>query len=359
MKKSTKKQILNISFVVFMALVTFIALLSSSKELNYANLEQFFRNCNPFYILIAFLCWVGFVLFEALSLHIILKKLRYKSKAHEAIAYATSDTYYSAITPSASGGQPASAYYMIKNDIPGGVAGFSLIFNLIGYTAAILIIGFFAFVFGFNIFSQIGTFSKVLIIFGFVIQILLLLFFIACMCYHKAVLKYGKLLVVLFNKIKIIKNKEKWLTKVENIVDRYRNCYKDFKRHKKMLIPVLLCNVAQRVSQLLISVFVCMSAINCNFFDILIMQSLVMLGYNSIPLPGGLGIYEYLYLQIYCISFDKSFVIISMMVTRIISYYFSLIASGAYTMVYHMIKIKKKEIKTVSNSVEMEIELSK
>ena len=48
-----------------------------------------------------------------------------------------------------------------------------------------------------------------------------------------------------------------------------------------------------------------------------------------------------------------------MMVTRIISYYFSLIASGAYTMVYHMIKIKKKEIKTVSNSVEMEIELSK
>ena len=359
MKKNTKKQVLNISFVVFMALVTFIALLSSSKELNYANLKQFFRDCNPTYILIAFFCWAAFVFFEALSLRVILKKLRYKVKLHDSIAYATSDTYYSAITPSASGGQPASAYYMIKNDIPGGVAGFSLIFNLIGYTAAILIIGAFAFIFGFNIFSQIGTFSKVLIILGFVIQIFLLLFFIACMCYHKAVLKYGKLLVVLLNKIKIVKNKEKWLAKVENTVDKYKNCYKDFRKHKKMLIPVLLCNVAQRASQLLISVFVCMSAIKCNFFDILLMQSFVMLGYNSIPLPGGIGAYEYLYLHIYCMHFDKSFVIISMMVTRIISYYFSLIASGAYTMIYHVIKIKKKEIKETSNCVEMEIELIK
>ena len=359
MKKSTRKQILNISFVVFMALITFIVLVSSSKELNYSNLKEFFNNCNPVYILIAFLCWGGFVLFEALSLHVILKKLRCKPKTHDCIAYATSDTYYSAITPSASGGQPASAYYMVKSGIPGGVAGFSLVFNLIGYTAAILIIGLFAFIFGMNIFTKIGTFSKVLIIFGFVAQILLLLFFIGCICYHTAVLKCSKLLVIFLNKIKLVKNKEKWLIRVENIVEKYRNCYRDFRRHKKMLIPVLLCNVAQRISQLLISVFVCMSAINCNFFDVLIMQSFVMLGYNSIPLPGGVGAYEYLYLHIYCMSFDKSFAIISMMVARIISYYFNLIASGAYTMIYHMIKIKRKEIKKDSNCAEMEVELSK
>jgi len=355
MKKNTKKQILNISFVVLMAVITIVSLLSSSKELNYANLKQFFRNCNLIYIAIAFVCWLGFILFEALSLHVILKKLGYKQKINSSIIYSTSDTYYSAITPSATGGQPASAYYMIKNDVPGGVAGFSLVFNLIGYTAAILIIGLFALIFGFDVFLQTSAFVKILIVFGFVSQILLLLFFIACMCYHKVVLKYGKLLVVLLNKIKIIRNKEKWLTKVENVVEKYRSCYEDFKKHKKILIPVLLFNVAQRTSQLLISVFVCMSAVNCSFFDILIMQSFVMLGYNSIPLPGGTGAYEYLYLQIYCMSFSESFVIISMMVNRAISYYLSLILSGVYTMVYHVLNIKRKEIKENSICMEKEI----
>ena len=359
MKKSTRKQILNISFVVLMALVTIIALLGSNKELNYASLQQFFHNCNLIYIVIAFVCWGAFVLFEALSLHIILKKLGYKQKMSDSIVYSTSDTYYSAITPSATGGQPASAYYMVKNKVPGGVAGFSLIFNLIGYTAAILVIGITALVFGFDLFLEFPVFVKVLVIFGFVAQVLLLIFFISCMCYHEFVLKYGKLFVSLLNKIKIIRNKDKWLLKVENIVEKYRSCYEDFKEHKKMFIPVLLCNIAQRVSQLLISVFVCMSAVNCNFFDVLIMQSFVMLGYNSIPLPGGVGAYEYSYLQIYCMSFSESFVIISMMVTRIISYYLSLILSGAYTVVYHLLKIKRKEIKETSTYIDAEIELSK
>lgn len=362
MKKSAKKQILNISFVVLMALVTIIALLSSSKELNYANLQQFFSNCNLLYIVIAFLCWGAFVMFEALSLHIILKKLGYKQKINDSIVYSTSDTYYSAITPSATGGQPASAYYMVKNKVPGGVAGFSLIFNLIAYTTAILIIGILALIFGFNIFLEFPVFVKVLILFGIVAQVLLLIFFISCMCYHEFVLKYGKLLVSLLHKIKVVRNKEKWMVKVETTVEKYRSCYEDFKEHKRMLIPVLLCNVAQRTSQLLISVFVCMSATKCNFFDVLIMQSFVMLGYNSIPLPGGIGAYEYLYLKIYCMSFVESFAIISMMVTRVISYYFSIIATGVYTMVYHVLKIKIKEIKQEKEStanIDIEMEISK
>ena len=148
MNKDTKKQILNISFVVVMAIITIGALLGSSKELNYTNLKQFFSNCNPVYIVIAFVCWIGFVLFEAFSLHVILKKLGYKQKINSSIIYSTSDTYYSGITPSATGGQPASAYYMVRDGISGGASGFSLIFNLIGYTAAILIIGGIALIIG-------------------------------------------------------------------------------------------------------------------------------------------------------------------------------------------------------------------
>jgi len=344
MNKNVKKQIFNISFVVLMVIITIVAVLNSTKELNFTNLKQFFHNCNYLYIIIAFACWGAFVLFEALSLHIILKKLGYKPKITSSIAYSTSDIYYSAITPSATGGQPASAYYMIKDGVSGGVSGFSLIFNLTGYTAAILIIGLFAFVFGFNTFMQFSSFVKILIIFGIGAQVLLLIFFILCMRYDKGVLKFGNFIVGLLAKIKIIKNKQKWLDKVENLVNKYKDCYEEFKKHKKMLMPVLICNVAQRTSQVLISVFVCKSAIECDFFEVFIMQSFIMIGYNSLPLPGGVGAYEYLYMKIYGLSFPQSFVVISMMITRVISYYFSLIVSGIYTMIYHVSKTNRKQI---------------
>ena len=79
--------------------------------------------------------------------------------------------------------------------------------------------------------------------------------------------------------------------------------------------------------------------------DVFAMQSFVVLGYNSIPLPGGIGVYEYLYLKVYGNYFSVSFIVIAMMVTRVISYYLSMILCGIYTMVYHLIgtRVKKTE----------------
>ena len=343
MKKNTKKQLFNISIVIILALVTILTLLGNTDELNFSNLKSFFTNLKTPYIILAFVCWGGFILFEALSLHIILKTLGYKPKIKSTVAYAAADTYYSAITPSASGGQPASAYYMIRDGISGGTAGFSLIFNLIGYTAAILIIGLFALLFGFDVFLKFPAFVKFLVIIGFIIQILLLLFFISCMRYHNMVKKLGYLFVKALHKIKIIRKEQKWLIKVDTTIEKYRGCYEGLKEHKMTFVPVILCNVAQRTSQIMISAFVCKAAIDCKFLDILMLQSFVLVGYNSLPLPGGSGVFEYLYVKIYSLILPTSFIIVSVIFTRFISYYFSLIMSGIYTLIYH-IHTKKTKI---------------
>ena len=345
MTKSTKKQILNISSVVILMILTIVAVSKSTNELNYSNLKNFFANSNLGYLAAAFVCWIGFVLFEALSLHIILRKLGYRSRFKHSIAYATSDIYYSAITPSASGGQPASAYYMVKDGIDGGTSGFSLIFNLVGYTSAILIIGVFALTFGFDTFIELPFLAEVLVVLGVVSQIILLGFFIACMCYHTLVKKVGHGLVRLLNKVKIIRKKDKWLTRVDNIVDKYNACYEEFKKQKRTLVPVILFNLAQRVAQVLISAFVCKSAIDCSIYDVFVLQSLVLLGYNTIPLPGGSGAYEYLYLTVYGLYFVEEFIVIAMMVARFLSYYLSMFICFVYTMTYHMMKKRKVERK--------------
>ena len=345
MNKSVKKQILNIVFVVLLMVFTVYAVSKSTNELNYSNIKSFFANANLVYIGIAFICWAGFVLFEALSLHIILKKLGYKSRFKHSIGYSTADIYYSAITPSASGGQPASAYYMVKDGIDGGTSGFSLIFNLVGYTSAIIIIGVFSLIFGFKEFLELNTFVQVLVLLGIASQILLLSFFISCMCYHTLVKKVGHGIVKLLNKVRIIRKKEKWLDRVDNIVDKYRDSYEEFKKHKRTLIPVILCNLGQRVAQVFISVFVCKAATDCSMLDVFLLQAFVVLGSNTIPIPGGAVAFEYLYLNTYCLLFGEEFIVIAMMVTRFISYYFSMFVSFIYTITYHMVKKRKIERK--------------
>lgn len=361
MNKSIKKQILNIGFVVVLVAITMISLLNSNKELNFDSLRSFFSECNYWYIAGAFGCFLLFVFFEALSLHIILKKFGYKSRVTSSIAYSTSDIYYSAITPSASGGQPASAYYMIRDGASGGTAGFSLVFNLVGYTAALLILGLGAFVVGFDMFLSFAPFVKVLIIFGFIAQVLLLIFFLLCMCKHRQVMGVSSFCVSVLHKFHIIKNKDKWLGRTGRLVVKYKRCYGDFKKNKITLFWVVLCNVAQRLSQVMISVFVCLAVVDCNVFEVFAMQAFVVMGYNSIPLPGGIGVYEYLYLRIYEFSFSSAFIVVAMMVTRVISYYLSMILCGIYTMVYHVIggKDKKCDDAEVMKQLEEHVLLSK
>ena len=352
MKSSTKKQVFNIFIVLALSVFTIVTILVNSDELNFSNIKKFVTDANPWYIGAAFICWICFVLLEALSIHIILKAFRIKPKIQSSIAYSTSDIYYSAITPSASGGQPASAYYMIRDGIPSGISGFTLVFNLMGYTAAIIIIGAISLIFGFDIFLQIPTFIQILIGIGFILQIGLLIFFIACMAHASLVKKFANFIIKILSKLKIIKNKNKWLDRIESLVDKYKGCYTALKRHKKTILPVILINTAQRFSQILISVFVCKAAIDCSFVEMVIMQGLVLLGYNSLPLPGGSGAFEYLYLEIFALSLPSSYVVVAMMVTRFISYYFSMIATGIYTLVYHMMPQRKKKVEKVVNENE-------
>ena len=352
MKRSTKKQLFNIFIVIALSVITIATILVNSDELNFSNIKKFVSSANPIYIIAAFICWLGFVLLEALSIHIILKAFKIKPKIKSSIVYSTSDIYYSAITPSATGGQPASAYYMIRDGISSGISSFTLIFNLMGYTAAIIIIGLLSFIFGFDIFLKIPSFVQFLVIFGFITQIFLLIFFITCMCRASLVKKFANVIVKILSKLKLLKNESKWIDKVDSLVDKYKDCYNVLKSHKKTILPVILINTAQRFSQILISVFVCKAAMDCSFMEMVIMQGLVLLGYNSLPLPGGSGAFEYLYLEIFTLSLPSSYVVVTMMVARCISYYFSIVASGIYTLVYHMVPQKTKKDKKVVNQDE-------
>ena len=337
MKKSHRKQLFNIAFVVALAGLTFLMLSLSSDELNMDSLRAFFAGCNGWMIAAAIGCMLLYAIFEALALHVILRRFGHKPKWRSSMVYSASDVYYSGITPSATGGQPASAFYMIRDGIPGGTACFALVFNLIGYTAALILLGIGVLAFNFSMFLSFSFWVKLFVIAGFVAQFSLLALFIACIRHPGAVLKLGNLFVSLMVKMHIIKKEQKWRDKVTAMVEKYRGCFECFKNQRGLFWQVLACNVAQRAALIFVSAFVCTSAADCSIPQMFAMQTFAMIGYNSIPLPGGSGAFEFLYINIYALAFSAEFTLIAMMVTRVISYYLSMLVSGIYTVLYHVL----------------------
>ena len=90
---------------------------------------------------------LGFILFEGFALVVLRRAFGYRRGVWSGYIYSASDIYFSAITPSATGGQPASAYFMIKDGVPGMVVTVTLVANLFMYTLSIIAIGFVCFFF--------------------------------------------------------------------------------------------------------------------------------------------------------------------------------------------------------------------
>ena len=126
MKKLSKKQklIVNICFLLVLIGVTLAILFTSNKELNFKNIAEYIKTGNPWYLCAAVACMLAIIVLEGFSLFLIVRKLGFKGKAAKSMAYASIDAYYSAVTPSATGGQAAAAVYMVKDGMTAGSASF-------------------------------------------------------------------------------------------------------------------------------------------------------------------------------------------------------------------------------------------
>ena len=93
-------------------------------------------------------------------------------KSH-GVLYSAADIYFSAITPSASGGQPASAFFMSRDGISMAQSAVILVTNMLLYTISLAIIGVFGFISSPYVFMGFDTPAKVLIIIGSVFIIAL------------------------------------------------------------------------------------------------------------------------------------------------------------------------------------------
>ncbi|MBP5231201.1 MAG: flippase-like domain-containing protein [Clostridia bacterium] len=317
-------------FIVLVAVTIFI--ITRNKDFSFANFFQMIAGANPFFLAGAFLCMIGFVAFEALALRHLERFFGCPKSVPKNMVYSAADIYFSAITPSASGGQPASAVFMIKDGIPTAATTLCLLLNLSLYMISIVVIGIFCILAKPVLLMNFSVFSRVFIIAGLFVQTLLVALILLMALKDRWILSVGDFLLRFLHKIRIIKNVDARRKRFAEIVGEYRQCLNVMKGHKKVLFFTFAMNMLQRLSNIGVSVFVFL-AVGGNpakVFDAFLTGSFVVVGSNAVPIPGAVGISDALFLDGFS-SLIADTVSVELL-SRSISFYICIFVCGSVTL---------------------------
>lgn len=332
--------------ISFVLSVLTIYTLFYNSGLSLSELWQDINAAAPEWLIPAALCMLGFIFFEGQSLVIILQNLGYPAKKRRGFLYASADIYFSSITPSATGGQPASAWFMHKDGISGVAVTVSLILNLTMYTLSIIILGLFSLICFPGIFMNFELPCKIMILIGIVVMFLMTSFFIILLKKQIILVKIGNLIISLLKKLHFKSASEKLKKHFESTIEKYNECVVSIAGKKKLLVKSFLLNLLQRTSQILVTVF-CYYAIHGNLSDglkVFAIQTYVLIGSNFIPVPGAVGISEFLMFFGYSMLLNEESAYSLAILSRGISFYTCSIIS-IFTVILGYIKLRMKKNK--------------
>jgi len=340
-----RKQWLFIPLFIAIALVSVLAVVMQSRDFSIADFAAYIKSASLPWLLAALLSMLGFIFLEACALLVLCRAFGYKPSLKQGYIYSASDIYFSAITPSATGGQPASAYFMIKDGMNGMMTTALLLANVCMYTLSIIVIGFICLILRFDIFIKYSLLSKVLIISGFVMQLCLLIFFYMVLKKDKLLHRICTTFLRLLRKLHLIKNFDKKQLKLDAYMEKYRKHSKLITGHKKALFLCFLFNLLQRASQIAVTMFVYAATSGQGIiksFELWFWQGFVTLGANSVPIPGAMGVSDYLMLDGFKNIMEESQAVNLELLSRSFSFYSCVIICGISVLLWYCI-IKRRE----------------
>lgn len=188
---------------------------------------------------------------------------------------------------------------MMQDGIPGAVTTIVLLLNLTLYTIAIIVIGAVCFIFNFDMFRHFSIWSKYMILIGCVVQFVLLTVFLLLVYKEKIVTKIANTGMKILHKLHLMKNIEKRQAHLVEVERQYKECAAAIKNNKVAVFKAFIFNLLQRISLICVSVCVYMG-VEGNIkraFDVFSAQGYVVLGSNSVPIPGAVGAADYLFID--------------------------------------------------------------
>ncbi len=329
---------------VCIAVLSIVAIVGFNKDFSLSLFVSFIKKSSFGWLLLAILCVLGFILFEGLSIYTVCKSFGYKGKKW-GVVYSAADIYFSAITPSASGGQPASAYFMLKDGIPFSVITVSLLYTLLMYSISIVLLVFIGLFFYPSLFFQLDFISKLFILVGFVVQFGLILCFYCLLYKDQFLTRFCRFGLRILYKFHLVRDIDTKMEKLNEVMVKYQASATMIRGKKTVLLQVFLYNLFQRFCQIgvIVFVFLATGGLFKDITFIFAVQSLVIMGAYSVPIPGAIGVTDYLMIHGFGRIMSMEHAVNLELMARGLSFYLCLVLCGLVIVLkYFLLKRSSK-----------------
>lgn len=342
--KNRTKNLLHILFLFVLIGVTFYILL---KDQNMDEIFAVLKSASVPCVLVAVILGMTRILGEAVSLHMIFKSLDEKASYKQCFHYASVGFLFSGVTPSASGGQPAQLLYMAKDRHSLANASIGLVLLTVVYRATLVVFGVCVLgLAGMGIYRNLEK-VEFWFILGFCMNAVLCILFLFVLLYGAAFKKIVCILIRKLASLHIMKKPEETEQKALRVLAQYQEGANYIKGHKGMLTKLFVVNMMQRCFMFLVPfcVYLALGLEGESAVKIMLLQSVVAICADMLPLPGGVFANEKCYMIVMEPIFKSMYVIPSMLLSRGISFYFLILFSAVVVIavdIYQMIRIHIK-----------------
>lgn len=330
-KNKGKKLNLIICAAAFVIMIVYLVFVDSVD-----NVMAALTRINKGALVICVLFMVGYWLCEAATVHVMLKSMHPKMKFWNSWLTTIIGQYFNCITPSASGGQPMQAYYLVKFGVPLGSGITALLSRFIVYQFVLTMYSIFTLAIGFGNFgddlSQKGLMPFVLV--GFIINTAVILFLFSIAIFKKGTIKVSNWLISLLAKMHILKRPIKWRVYITREVNKFYNNFKYLKKNALLIVKACFFTFIQLTLYLCISyvLYLGFGLEGTSLLQIMSYQAYVLMISSFIPLPGAMGGAELGYYGFFKDIFTEQYVNTSMMLWRIMTFYLPIIVGLFFTL---------------------------
>lgn len=279
-----------------------------------------------------------FIGLEARSSHLILRALGTPQPYRRCYFYSCTGFFFSNITPSATGGQPAQIYYMNRHGVPAVNGAIDMLLVTIAYHTAMVIFGILALVTSHNLPEILGGEVGFLLGLGFAIFAALNVAMVLFLFLPGPVRKLGHWAIRVAVRARPALDQAHLEARLEEQLERYGQGARLIRSAPGLLPRVLLLGAGQLACSYAVPYLIYCSfhLSGAAFWQVFSLQVLCTIAVGYLPLPGSAGAAENVFLRSFAFVFGPALVAPAMILSRTVSCYLILIATGLLTAVLHV-----------------------
>ena len=343
-KRSSKK--LRLISTLFMLVLIAVTLYIIFRDTSLTQFWSAVQSSDPLWLLAALGAAVFASLMFGVALHLALRVLYGKPiSLLRNIGFGYIGQYYTAVTPAGIAGQPMQLYYMLAYGVEVSFASLALLLVNAAHQLVVLLIPTVLFPFRAGlILENLGAFLWLFIL-GSLINIGLILFLLFAMFSKSFAGRIVHRVISLLTKLHIVKHPERIEKRVSEQIALYQKGAEVFKAHKWLLFGELFSYILLLGSQFVIPYFI-YRAFHLTAFgmiDFIALQSVLYLAVCFLPIPGSAGASESGFVQLFRVLFQSALIVPAMLLSRVASFYFILILSGAVSLAMQLVLSYRKK----------------